>query len=376
MLFVVGGGAGLWYFSRVADQRPSATLVVLSSSALILALGASCIWSVLRNRVLVFPDRIEVRGFLRTRMLGRDQILGTKIDPNPKDARFVLVPRDSAEKPINIDSMIKLDEAFFDWLGDVPYLDDRESQQALAEIANDSTIGATPDERLEALKKGKRLARAINAVGIFSGLWGLFYPRPYELVIAILVFLPLVALALIACSKGIIRVDQNKNDPHPSLALAIMVPALALAIRSLAGLYVVRWSNALWLAIGIGALIWYATLKVDPTLATRRVGAIAWAAVALFYGYGAGLQANAVLDRSPSTTYEATISRKYISRGRSTSYHLRLNPWGPRQDGSSIQVARPLYDVLGPGDSVYLSLRQGAFGVQWYTVQSYRRHDP
>jgi hypothetical protein len=373
----LGGAAGAWLITAqgIAGHHWLAAIVLGIVIGAIAVLGAYCALSVLRARLLVFPDRIEIRGLVRTRVLTRDGIVGFRVDI--KDAGFVLVPRDGTLRPEKIAATIKLDEAFFDdWPGDLPNLDENDVQQAQAEIASDGRLGATPEERLQALEKGRRLARPINIVALAASLWGFLYPRPYPLVIAILSFLPLLALGLVARAKGILRLDRYRNDPHPHVAAVIIFPPLALAVRSLTDFYVVYWTHALWLTIGVGAVMCYAAVRADPAVRARPGGLSAIVAFLLAYGYGAGLQANALLDRSATTTYVATISEKYVSRGRSTSYSLKLKPWALKQNGSTVTVLPNLFKALEPGDSVIFAVRQGAFGVPWYAVQSYRRRDP
>ena len=40
---------------------------------------------------------------------------------------------------------------------------------------------------------------------------------PYVPLIGFLIVLPFIGLALVADSKGILKIDSNKNDPRPSM---------------------------------------------------------------------------------------------------------------------------------------------------------------
>ncbi len=371
----IGGTAGAWLIlTRGNGEWFAKVLLAVVILALPGLLGIYAVLSALRSRVRLYADRIEVRGLGRTHVLARDEISGSRLDA--RTLEFVLMPRDSGRRAVKINSMIKFDESFFEWLSDVPDLDEREVQQAESEIASDVRLGATAEARLSELEKWTRFARPVNIVAGVVGLWGLLYPRPYPLVIAILIFLPVVALGLVARSKGILRFDQYKNDPHPHVAGAIIFPPMTLALRSVVDFSILSSTHALWLTIGVAAVVWFATTKADSTLTSRRIGSFAIAAFMLAYGYGAGLQTNVLLDRSAWTSYTATIAEKHVSRGRGTSYKLRLKPWGPKKDGSTVTVAANLFNVLEPGDFVILGVRQGFLGVPWYGVQSYRRRYP
>ncbi len=73
--------------------------------------------------------------------------------------------------------------------------------------------------------------------------------------------------------------------------------------------------------------------------------------------------------------YDATVSRKRVVNGRSTTYELKLNPWGPRHDGSTVSVSPAIFKVIQPGDIVTLQVRRGALGVRWYQVFAFHKRD-
>ncbi len=60
--------------------------------------------------------------------------------------------------------------------------------------------------------------------------WGLYSPQPYELAILPLAALPPVAVAIVAISGDLYRVDGGRNDAHPTLAPAIHAPAIVLGL--------------------------------------------------------------------------------------------------------------------------------------------------
>ena len=56
------------------------------------------------------------------------------------------------------------------------------------------------------------------------------------------------------------------------------------------------------------------------------------------YGYGAGMQLNALLDGSTRQIFYVLVTGKHVSSGRSTSYHLQLAQWGPNTSGQDLMV--------------------------------------
>jgi hypothetical protein len=342
------GGAALVLFTPRLNREPAGELVIGLTGLLFALWGGYVFVGVLRSRLLLLSDRIEIHGTILTRSLAR---------------------------PAKIDQTLKLDDAFFEWLDGFPCLDVIDQMHAEEEIANDPNLGATTDERLAVLNNWKRFAWWITLIGIVASLWGFVYPRPYAPVVLGLMLLPLLCLVLVVRSKGILRVDQYKNDPRPTAAMGIMLPPFALAMRALTDFYIVHWTEALWLTMVVALSFGCAAARADSTVLRNRGGLIALAFIAITYGYGAGLVANGIFDRSAPITYEATVLDKRISHGKITSYQLKLNPWGSKQLGSTVAVEPSIFKVIEPGDTVILWVRHGALGVQWYEVYSFRKRN-
>ena len=227
-------------------------------------------------------------------------------------------------------------------------------------------------ERTEALVHAGRIAKILTVISFVAFLWGLLYPRPSPLIVGILIALPWIAVGAAGRSKGLIRIDQYKKDAHSSVALAVVLPGLALAQLGMRNIQVLHWMELLKVAIVMGAVLFLTAIVADAALRTKYATLPLIFIVMLIYGFGAGLQADIVLDRSTPGLYRAKVFSKRISSGRHTYYELTLRPWGPAKYGSTDSVPHDLYDSIQPGDSVCVALGQGALGVQWYTVSECR----
>lgn len=67
------------------------------------------------------------------------------------------------------------------------------------------------------------------------------------------------------------------------------------------------------------------------------------------------------------------MTDKRIVRGKSTSYQLYLEPWGPIIEPNRLKVSRATYDPIEPGNVVVLVLNPGALGVNWYFMRAWQR---
>src|SRR5262249_29136188 len=88
------------------------------------------------------------------------------------------------------------------------------------------------------------------------------------------------------------------------------------------------------------------------------------------YGYGVVVAADAVGDESTPAQYSVHVIGKHYTSGRSRSFYLDLEPWGPVQRQNSIGVSKTDYDKAAPGDKVCLELRPGRLNRAWYTEVS------
>jgi hypothetical protein len=131
------------------------------------------------------------------------------------------------------------------------------------------------------------------------------------------------------------------------------------------------WQRSLLFAIGIGALLTFAAALADESLRKQKWMIPLLFLISLGYGYGTAMETNAIFDHSPTTVFASKIQRKYVSSSaKSTSYHLVIAPWGPRDSQDNIMVSRAFYNAQQVGDPVCIALRPGALGIQWYVVGS------
>jgi hypothetical protein len=222
--------------------------------------------------------------------------------------------------------------------------------------------------------RGKFLANAFGFTTIILAVWGGFYPHPYFLVITLLALLPWLAVIMVWKSKGnFTSMSPQRGDRRGSLGLLFLAPALVLAIRAL-DFGIVSWTPVLFLAICIGLALFLANVVVEPSVLSQPGILILMLIFALAYGYGAGIEANALFDHSPGTVYSAHVIGKHTHHGSrgSTSYYLELSPWGPYAGGDTVTASWSFYTSVKVGDSVCLPLRPGALGVAWFTVERCR----
>jgi hypothetical protein len=361
-----GGIAELWFASK---PTTSSSLMAFLVCSVFVIFGIYAILSALRSRLVLFADRVENHGVFSTRELRRDQILGRRF-LETRRRTLVLVPRDGDRK-LKVEPTLRTDEAFREWMESLSDLDARDLKASQEEIAGGPEGSATREDRLQSLAGGKKLAQKLNIAAWVIAGWAWLYPRPYNLAITLLILMPWLAVILMARSEGLFHIDQRRNDAHPSLGPMFIMPGLILAVRALNDMHALEWKPALGLSIVIGSVLWiFTAVKVDTDLRSRRVSLVILPFIMLAYGYGAGMEINALLDRSAPSVYSVHVMHKHISSGRHRTYDLLLEPWGPEAQSENISVSSSLYRSVTVGDRVCVALKPGALNIAWFAVHA------
>jgi hypothetical protein len=210
-----------------------------------------------------------------------------------------------------------------------------------------------------------RLSVAINVAVYALGIAGFFVSDPGHLQVWVLIALPWAAILAVKYFSPFFRFGGPINSSVPDLSLALIIPGLFLSLRVLQAINPVGWEGPLSLTVIGSVLLVGAAIWGDPWLQQHRVTSVLVALLCCGYGYGAGMQVNALLDKSMPQPFQVKVLGKSVGTGRSANYYLVLAPWGPRVAGQKLSVPRSLYEETKLGDSVCMVLRSGALGVAW-----------
>jgi hypothetical protein len=370
----IPGALGVWYFTAGAGvHQTKSPMVLVVISACFLALGLLLLASVRKAKVVLSSDSVTVYDLFSTKEIRRDEIKGYRIEQPAKGTpSTVLLPRFENRKAVKIPHIFDFDRTYHAWLAQFPDLGAEEAAEAQSEMEGNPVLGSTPAEREASLRQARSLGRWLNiGAGVMSA-WGWFYPSPYRAVIGILCLMPWLALALAWRYRGLFRIDQKRNDPHPTIAYAFLFPGLVLSLRVIHDVYLVGWQRPLTIAIIVDGLLCFIASQVDPTLVKNRAAFLLLFIVSIAYGFGMSTEANALLDRSEPQVFQSHIVSKRISHGRSTSYHVTLDRWGPKTSPDEVMVTRGYYDSFAIGDRACVLSREGALKMQWYVVRHCR----
>ena len=148
----------------------------------------------------------------------------------------------------------------------------------------------------------------------------------------------------------------------------MIAPGFCLSLRAFLDVHILHFAPLMPWMIAVAALTVACLVWVLPAARAKPAAIMLMALLFAAYGYGASALADALLDRSATTTFPTHVERKHVSGGRSKSPELTLAPWGPSQESGDVRVSWDLYRSTRVGDTVCVDVRSGALGVPWYCV--------
>jgi hypothetical protein len=357
---------GVFFLHPDSGRAPVGSVILLALCGGFTLMGVYLLVVAVFYRVILQADSIQVFEIYRRRYLARGEIEGRgHFAYGHGMSAWTLVPKPGFGGKIKLSSLLKTDKAFFAWIHSLPDLDLGKKQAA--EQEKTKAIAALKERGFSQLiiQRLRRVASGLNFVVYGLGLAGFFFRDPDHVLTWAMIALPWVAILLVAHFAPFYRFGGPRNSPLPDLSLMLIIPGLFLTLRALQRIAPIGWEGLSWLtafgsAILVGLAFW-----CDPWLKKHRGTTVLLLFLCCSYGYGAGMQVNALLDRSMPQTYRVIVTAKHVSHGKSSSYHLTLAPWGPEVSGQDLMVAYSQYAAVKPGDAVCMLLRRGALGVAW-----------
>lgn len=363
--FAVSGAILMGYLASRAS-RISLPYVMI---AVFLFFGVYLIALAMRSRVLIDNDHIEIHGAFTDHYADCNEIEGyrTISSRNGTYTQFYLR---GGRRPITLSVHFDKDEAFDDWMAKVPNLDKQDRDRILEKISQQEDLGSTPQERLAALAQAKTysiFALVIALAAAVAASYGI--PALYLPFSIALALVPVSLAILLHRSPLLYTVFKRREDPRAELLYALIVSSFGLLIRA-RGIHFVSL-HSVGVVIALLTLAYIAGFYhsfFESTSPTRTFFALLL--FGMLYSYGAVVVADAVGDPSTPTRYVPHVLGKHYTNGRSRSYYLTLEPWGPMQQPNSLGVSKTIYDKTLPGNQVCLELSTGRLNAPWYTQVS------
>lgn len=369
LLFLVLGAGGAIYSGFLSRELAPARIFECALCTLFAILGLYVAMSARLYRVVLEADCIKVFGALRHRELNRINIAGRRLFVSQAgSARWILVPQLGFGSKLELSMFLQTDKDFSGWILSLPDLDRDKKNTEENEV--EGAVRALK-ERGYGARDQNRLRRNVNWLngGVFGlGVAMYLIPDPHHLLIWVAVATPWLAVLAVAKYRPFYRFGGPRKSRLVDLSIPLFMPGFFLVITALTSISTVYWRSPLALTL-LGTLVLAgAALYVDPWLRRHLGAASVLTLLCCGYGYGAGVETNALLDHSVPASYAVPVLSKRISYGKSTTYYLGVPAWGPHPGSDEVMVPGWRYGTTRVGDTVCMLLRPGALRVAWYTL--------
>jgi hypothetical protein len=164
---------------------------------------------------------------------------------------------------------------------------------------------------------------------------------------------------------------KRKADPRADMGFVVMWPGFGMLLAYKTGndpTHLVDASQLIYWVLLI-VVCYVATLFRSAWENPSRWGVLAGLLVlGSMYGTGAINAINTLPDRSLPRLYRTEVLEKYVTHGRSASFNLRLEPWGPIAYRDDVVVPQRVYQQVKLGDQICIGLHSGFLHAPWYTL--------
>ncbi len=362
LLSIFLSGVGLFVArSLVQQSRPGAAAWV---AIFPLAIGIYLLALALRSRLVIDGTRIEARGAFQEKTADLSDIEGYRTVSTRNGSYWQLKLKDGRGS-LTIQQSLDCDDLRA-WMQQLTDLDERDRKELLAEIEQDQELGATPEDRLQALKRAKSWNIGLSAiavaaaVGTFAG--GAQWRLPAAVVLALV---PIAVIYLLNRGPLLYVLGKSKRDPRTELSIALFVASMGFFFNGIQRHFVSLMP--LLPSMALAALAFISGFAILSRNGPRAQGFYAVMLMcAGFYSFGLISACDTLLDHGQPTPYQAQVVRKHVVHGKSTTYYLDFDAWGPFEGTNKIGVPYGVYRATEPGDTVCFEVHPGALHALWY----------
>jgi hypothetical protein len=287
----------------------------------------------------------------------------------------ILLDLKSGDKPLQVPGTLEGQKELLEWLQQrYTDIDAERLKEVTDSVLEDENLGLTREIRERRLK----IARQLMVYGSFAVPFFIILifaaPAYYKGTILLLLALPWIAVGLTWYFKGILRLYSSKSKPYPSLFIMVLFSEFISLFAITRNFKIYDYGRPFWISLlalsVLVLLVWAVACKAAMAGEQNRPAVLLCLfLVAAAHSYGLLIFSNCGYDRSTPQISRVEVSSKYKTRGKSTSYHLNVSPWGRFTEGENVQVPSTFYYSVRQGDSVSVYLGAGKWGIPWYEVR-------
>ncbi|MCQ6958108.1 hypothetical protein [Mucilaginibacter aquariorum] len=358
-------GFGVFLLSKISSSN-NVTGGIIISIVLFAVAGLFSLY-ILKRRVVVSNEQLIVSGTFGTKQAFINDVKGVRTNGK---AVFIHLVNGGKITINDYDAIGKSDE-LSEWLkSNLRDLDNEDYEEEKAVILQDSDLGFTQEEREVKLKTKARIALAYSGVTLVIMVISVFYHQRNMLFSTLLFFFPLIGIAIVATSKGLIRLYSKRSSAYPSVMLGIFFACAALILQAVLDNKILDF-NKVWTPVIIVAVVMVAILSLivskQPNQAFKNE-ILPILLISAAFSFGSVMYINRNLDRSKPEIFSTTVTNQYIKSGKNTTYHIVITGWGTHTEEDDITVSSNFYDHVPVGTKVNVNLMSGKLHIPWYYI--------
>ena len=247
-----------------------------------------------------------------------------------------------------------------------------------------NTRGNKQQEKRTKLKLSKLTFHKLDWLEYITlglGFWFLIYPKPYDILFTVLLFMPILGLLLNGLTgrpsiSSLVEIskDDNGNDKY-DVADFIDFAAWIILLRVVLDYEFESFYSLIipgTITFAIMLIILFTTHKlIDNTTKSKTWIYLSLIFNVFIYSYSATYGANCVYDKSEPQVYDAEVVDKRVHKGSKgrRSYYVKVTPWGHHYDKEEISVSSDQFDDIQIGQTIKIDLKKGLFNIPWYYIE-------
>lgn len=328
--------------------------------SLFLGLGLFWLIAALRTRLVLYDERIEYRGFLTTRTVHDADIVQTfEYESSFHSIGLKL----KSGKSVRIVNFGDYDAAFNAWITTFPNREREEKGRQLQRRVANPAFGGNEAESVRTYNTDFNRLKWLEWPIKLIAIWGMVYPFPYQICMAILMTLPVLAFVMVIASRKKWSMHFNDMQNIGVGELVALGPAAILGLRGFVDNHTIDWITPLeWgAAVGLGLMAFVFAIERRFTWSTMASVSVIY----FCYAWGSLLYVNGQF--SPDE-HEAVAVTVLAVDNDSKMPQLTVTRWGDRHDGNQVRVGHRLAANVHKGDTVCVYIYPGALGWTFYDV--------
>jgi hypothetical protein len=336
--------------------------------AFLIGAGLSFISEAAKFCIVIDDLSLTVTHAFSTQSVLLEEIAGFRMG-----SRVILLELKSGAQAVVLPNNIERVEELRRWVNEkYEDIDSIHGAALMDEVIHDDRYGSTEEERAGRLAKARRLMLYSMTTPLLI-LWVIINPRPFELLMLILLAIPAVAVAVTWSYRGIIQVSLSRKLPYPTLLVGIIGAEFAASVAMYHVYKIYLFGGHGWLLLVACSvallLIWAVACRAALSTGNRRYAEyLLMLVLAGVYSYNALIYFNCMYDREKPAIWQAIVHWKYTQHSNSTTYYLGLSPLGRSLAHKPVAVEYEFYHSVAKGDSVKLEIHPGTCGIAWYEV--------